>query len=115
MTVRREGNQKGAIHGEVIVFTGTLGISHRKAEAIAAEIGCRVASMVTKKTTLLVEGRQDARKLSGHEKSKKRRRAEQLIEQGVPIKILNEAQFEKLVVNANHCYWRQLSLFPEER
>jgi DNA polymerase-3 subunit epsilon len=111
MTVRREGNPKGALHGEVIVFTGTLGISHRQAEAIAAEIGCRVSSSVTKKTTLLVEGRQDARKLTGHEKSKKRRRAEQLIEQGMPIKILNEAQFETLVLKANHSYFKQLSLF----
>ncbi len=115
MTVLREGNQKCALHGEVIVFTGTLGISHRKAEAISAEIGWLVASTVTKKTTLLVEGRQDARKLAGHEKSKKRRRAEKLVEQGAPIKILNEAQFEKLVVNANHSYWRQLPLFPAER
>ena len=82
-----------------------------KAEAIAAEIGCRVSSEVTKKTTLLVEGRQDIRKLAGHEKSKKRRRAEELIEQGVPLKILNEAQFETLVLKARHSYQRQLSLF----
>lgn len=111
MTVRREGNPEGALYSEVIVFTGTLGIPHWKAEATAAEIGCRADSAVTKETTLLVEGRQDARKLAGHEKSKKRRRAEKLIEQGSLIKILNEAQFEKLVLNANHSYWRQLSLF----
>jgi DNA polymerase III subunit epsilon len=111
MTVRREGNPEGSLCGEVIVFTGTLGIPRRKAEATAAEIGCRADSAVTKATTLLVEGRQDARKLAGHEKSKKRRRAERLIEQGVPIKILSEAQFEMLVLNANHSYQRQLSLF----
>ena len=115
MTVRREGNPKGTLDGEVIVFTGTIGIPRRKAKAIAAEIGCRVASTVTKATTLLVEGRQDARKLAGHEKSKKHRKAEQLIEQGALIKILNEAQFETLVLNANHSYWRQLPLFPAER
>ena len=115
MTVRREGNPKGALYSEVIVFTGTIGIPRRKAEAIAAEIGCRADSAVTKATTLLGEGRQDARKLAGHEKSKKRRRAEKLIEQGMPIKILNEAQFETLVLNANHSYWRQLPLFPAER
>lgn len=111
MTRRREGNPEGALYGEVIVFTGTIGIPHWKAEAIAAEIGCRVSSEVTKKTTLLVEGRQDIRKLAGHEKSAKRRKAEELIEQGVPIKIFNEAQFEKLVLNAHHSYQRQLSLF----
>lgn len=112
MTVRREGNPEGALYGEVIVFTGRLGMPHRKAEAIAAEIGCRVSLAVTKETTLLVEGRQDARKLAGHEKSKKRRRAEKLIEQGSPIKIFSEAQFETLVLNAHHSYQRQLSLFP---
>jgi DNA polymerase-3 subunit epsilon len=115
MTGRREGNPEGALYGEVIVFTGMIGIPHWKAEAIAAEIGCRVSSEVTKKTTLLVEGRQDIRKLAGHEKSAKRRRAEELIEQGMPIKILNEAQFETLVLNAHHSYQRQLSLFPAER
>jgi DNA polymerase-3 subunit epsilon len=109
MTGRREGNPEGALYGEVIVFTGTIGMPRRKAEEIAAEIGCRVSSEVTKKTTLLVEGRQDARKLAGYEKSKKRRRAEELIEQGMPIKILNEAQFEQLVLNANHSYQQQLS------
>jgi DNA polymerase-3 subunit epsilon len=112
MIGRREGNPEGALYGEVIVFTGRIGMPHRKAEAIAAEIGCRVSSEVTKKTTLLVEGWQDIRKLAGHEKSAKRRRAEELIEQGVPLKILNEAQFEKLVLNAHHSYQRQLSLFP---
>jgi DNA polymerase-3 subunit epsilon len=111
MTVRREGNPEGSLHGEEIVFTGTIGMPRRKAEATAAEIGCRVSSAVTKKTTLLVEGRQDAKKLAGHEKSKKRRRVEKLIEQGAPIKILSEAQFEKLVLNANHSYFKQLSLF----
>ena len=112
MTDRREGNPEGALYGEVIVFTGTIGMPRRKAEEIAAEIGCQVSSEVTKKTTLLVEGRQDISKLAGHEKSKKRRRAEELIEQGMPIKILNEAQFETLVLNAHHSYQRQLSLFP---
>lgn len=55
MTVRSEG----VLYGEVIVFTGRLEIPRWKAEAIAAEIGCRVSSEVTKKITLLVEGRQD--------------------------------------------------------
>jgi DNA polymerase-3 subunit epsilon len=112
MTGRREENPEGALYGEVIVFTGTLGIPRREAAAIASDIGCRVSSAVTKKTTLLVEGRQDARKLAGHKKSKKCRKAEQLIhEQGVSIKILNEAQLEMLVLKANHSYSRQLSLF----
>lgn len=64
---------------------------------------------MTKKTTLVVVG--DKRKLAGHEKSAKLRKAEQLIEQGLPVRILSEAQFEELVLNANHSYRRQLFLF----
>jgi NAD-dependent DNA ligase len=60
MTVRREGNPESTLYGEVIVFTGRLGVPRWKAVAIASDIGCRVSSAVTKKTTLLVEGSQDA-------------------------------------------------------
>lgn len=38
MTGRREGNPEGTLYGEVIVFTGTIGIPHWKAEAIAAAL-----------------------------------------------------------------------------
>ena len=62
MTVRREENKEGAFDGEVIVFTGKLGISHREAAAITSAIGWRAESGVTKKTTLLVIGVQDKKK-----------------------------------------------------
>ncbi len=111
MTDRREEKPEGALCGAVIVFTGRLEIPRREAIATAKAIGCRVASAVTKKTTLVVVGIQDKRKLAGHEKSAKLRKAEQLIEQGWPVRILSEAQFEELVLNANHSYRRQLFLF----
>lgn len=113
MTVRREGNQEGAFDGEVIVFTGKLGISHREAAAITSAIGWREESGVTKKTTLLVIGVQDKKKLAGYEKSSKQRKAEKLIEQNFPIRILSEKQFKELAIltNTNHNYFRQLSLF----
>lgn len=117
MSIHREGNPEGVLYGEVIVFTGRLGISRREAAAIAADIGCRTGSVVTKKTTLLVTGVQDKRRLAGHEKSSAHRRAEALMEKGVPIRILNEEQFKDLArkSGAEHNYLRQLSLPHPDR
>lgn len=94
--IKREGNPEGALYGEVLVFTGALEISRREAANIAASIGCQVASGVTTKTTLLVVGDQDIRKLAGHEKSTKHRKAEKLIENGIAIRILKESDFKEL-------------------
>jgi len=93
----REGNQEGAFYGEVIVFTGALEIPRREAAKLAASIGCQVIPNVTKKTTMLVVGDQDLKKLAGHEKSSKHRKAEELIEEGIPMRILKESDFKELV------------------
>ncbi|NLE39330.1 MAG: transposase [Pirellulaceae bacterium] len=94
--ITREGNPEGALHGEVLVFTGTLEIPRREAADLAAAIGCRVTAGVTKETTLLVVGDQDIRKLAGHEKSSKHRKAEKLIQEGAAIRILQESDFKAL-------------------
>lgn len=94
--IKREGNPEGALHGEVLVFTGALEISRREAADLAATIGCQVASGVTKKTTLLVVGDQDIKKIAGHERSSKHRKAEELIANGIPIRILKESDFKGL-------------------
>jgi DNA polymerase-3 subunit epsilon len=80
-----------------LVFTGALNIPRAEAAALAAGTGCTVAEGVTKHTTILVVGNQDARKLAGHEKSSKHRKAEDLIRKGAAIRILTERDFEKLV------------------
>ena len=82
--------------GEVLVFTGAFEIPRREAADLAAAIGCQVASGVTKKTTMLVVGDQDIKKLAGHEKSSKHRKAEELIEKGIPIRILKESDFKEI-------------------
>jgi DNA polymerase-3 subunit epsilon len=92
-----EGDATGPLHGEVIVFTGALRLHRSDAAVIAAKVGCDVAERVTKDTTLLVVGDQDIRKLAGHEKSSKHRRAEELISQGCNIRILRETDFDALV------------------
>jgi DNA polymerase III subunit epsilon len=76
------GNPEGPLAGEVIVFTGALTIPRREAADLAASIGCDVETSVTKKTTLLVVGDQDLRRLAGAQLSSKHRKAESLILSG---------------------------------
>lgn len=95
--VKREGNPDGHLYGEVVVFTGTLALPRQKAADLAASSGCQVNPSVTESTTILIVGNQDARRLSGHEKSSKHRKSETLIEKGNNIRILTENDFVKLV------------------
>jgi DNA polymerase-3 subunit epsilon len=95
--LRREGSPEGSLHGEVIVFTGTLQMPRSAAADVAAKAGCEVADSVTKKTTLLVVGDIDVRVLAGHEKTSKHRKAEQLAIEGQPIRIIRESDFNALV------------------
>lgn len=98
--ITRDGNLEGPFYGEVAVFTGALSMPRREAADIAAAAGCEVTASVTKTTTLLIVGDQDIRKLAGHEKSSKHRKAEKLIEKGQPIRILRETDFRLLVREA---------------
>lgn len=95
--IRREGNPEGELYGEVVVFTGALDFPRKEAADMAATIGCSVASCVTKKTTMLVVGDQDIKKLAGKEKSNKHLKAEQLISKGQNIRIIKESDFKELV------------------
>lgn len=93
----RDGNPDGPLAGEVIVFTGALEIPRREAADLAASVGCDVANSVTKKTTMLVVGDMDVTRLSGHDRSSKHRKAEQLIEAGHTLRIIRETDFKELV------------------
>ena len=88
-----EPAEDGPLLGETIVFTGALALPRRDAAIVAAQLGCKVAQGVTKKTTLLLVGDIDVGKLAGHEKSRKQRRAEELIASGQNIRILAESDF----------------------
>lgn len=94
--IKRDGNSEGPLYSEVVVFTGALEIPRREAADMAARIGCRVDEGVTKKTTILVVGDQDIKRLAGHEKSSKHRKAEDLISKGQTIRILRETDFREL-------------------
>lgn len=95
--IRKQGNPEGPLFGEVLVFTGALALPRREAADCAARAGCTVDSGVTQRTTLLVVGDQDIRKLNGRDKSSKHRKAEQLIASGQPIRILAESDFRHIV------------------
>ena len=95
--IKREGNPDGRLFGEVVVFTGSLLIPGRKAADIAANAGCQVDPSVTQITSILVVGNQDVRRLAGHEKSSKHRKAEELIGKGNNIRILTEHDFMQLI------------------
>jgi len=90
-------NPEGPLFGENLVFTGALTVPRAQAAQWAAQVGCEVGTSVTKKTTILVVGDQDVVKLAGYEKSTKHRKAEALIHDGQPIRILRETDFCELV------------------
>jgi DNA polymerase-3 subunit epsilon len=92
-----EGNPEGELYGQSVVFTGALSIPRRDAAAMAASIGCSIASSVSKKIDYLVVGDQDASRLAGKDKSSKHIKAEELIASGARIRILKESDFKELV------------------
>jgi DNA polymerase III subunit epsilon len=94
---KREGNPDGELLGEVLVITGTLSIPRSEAADAASASGCQVDESVTKRTTLLLVGDEDVRVLNGHQTSSKHRKAELLIAQGQPIRILGESDFPRIV------------------
>lgn len=95
--VKRDGSPDGPLAGEVIAFTGALHIPRREAADLAAAAGCDVGGGVTSATTILVVGDQDVRHLNGKEKSAKHLKAEKLIADGHPLRIIGESDFAALV------------------
>jgi DNA polymerase-3 subunit epsilon len=93
----RSGDPDGPLYGETVVFTGTLSMPRREASDLAAAAGSEVDSGVTKHTTISVVGDQDIARLSGHEKSTKHRKAEELMAQGQVIRIIGESDFRRLL------------------
>lgn len=89
-----ERDTDGPLHGEVVVLTGGFELSRAEQANLAAQAGCEVANGVTKKTTLVVVGDQ---RFARGERSSKWRKAEELAEQGLPIRIISESDFRALV------------------
>ncbi len=94
--IRLEGVADGVLSGELVVFTGSLTSPRKEMAEMAASFGCDVKDRLTLKTTILVVGLQDQNKLNGHVKSSKHRKAEELIKNGHPIRIMSETDFLEL-------------------
>ena len=90
---KRQGIGDGPLTGESLVFTGQIVMVRHEAADRAAAMGADVTPSVTKKTTMVVVGDQDLRKLHGAMKSAKHRKAEDLIAAGQPIRIVAECDF----------------------
>ena len=88
---------EGALFGETILFTGTLGVPRQQAADMAVEARCDLVNGVSEKVTMLVVGNQDESKLRGYGKSNKHREVEELIEGGVEVQILSEGDFSELM------------------
>lgn len=95
------GDETGQYAGLNICFTGDLSISRTDIAEIAAKNGFNVKAGVSKKLNYLVVGSQDLTLLAGYEKSSKHRKAEELIQSGMDIKILIEKEFFKLIKISN--------------
>lgn len=93
----RAGDPDGPLAGEVLVFTGALEMNRSKAADLAAAVGCEVIAGVAARTTILVVGDQDVRKLAGKDRSRKHLKAEAMIREGHPIRIIGESDFLAMV------------------
>ena len=93
----QHGNSSGHLYGENVVFTGDLSIPRVKAIEMAVAAGCDVNPNVCRKTTIVVSGFRDPSLYNNKMKSGKLLKAEELIEEGCPLRILTESEFLKLL------------------
>ena len=99
--VRMKGAPEGPLTGETIVLTGRLSVTRKQAARRAAAAGCDVEPNVTKRTTMLVVGTQNATVLRGYDKSSKHRKAEAIIGKSGSIEILSEEDLWQRVASTS--------------
>jgi DNA polymerase III epsilon subunit-like protein len=88
------------LFGKTVSFTGALAIPRREAMQAVVDCGGTASLGVTKKTELLVTGFQDLTKLAeGQSQSAKLRKAQELVAKGLPIEIVGESDFVKLLAD----------------
>ena len=98
MDTKHKALAAAELSGHYLVFTGKLKITRKKATAFFKKMGCCVQSSVTRKTTLLVSGRQDKKRLrQGHRRSLKYDAVKKRIKQGQDITILQPEEFYQLI------------------
>ncbi|MDU4952941.1 MULTISPECIES: exonuclease domain-containing protein [Clostridium] len=91
-------NTNHELYNKGIAFTGTLESMVRKDAAQAAiDRGAFYCNTVTTNTNYLVMGIQDYKKFADGKKSSKLKKAEDLIEKGQDLEIIDEIEFIKLL------------------
>lgn len=85
-----DGDPAGSLSGEVIVLTGSMWSSRSRVANAAASAGCDVRRTLTKSTTILVVGSENAGPA-------KLRKAEQLIAAGQALRIMSHTEFRTLL------------------
>lgn len=85
--------------GMNVVITGDIsGFTREDVVAIVERLGGVRKTCVSKKTRFLIDGRQDVSTLcAGSSSSLKHQRAIELIAEGVPIEIIDEAEFLRII------------------
>jgi len=95
-----------AFKNEVVVFTGKINsMSRDEAMSLVKRLGGSTGSSVTNKTTMLVTNLKDIKDLGREEMSNKLRKATDLKVQGHNIKVLNEEDFLKMMVDFKDKAW----------
>lgn len=88
------------LFGKTVSFTGALAIPRREAMQAVVDCGGVASRGVTKKTELLVTGFQDLTRLAeGQSESAKLRKAQELVAKGLPIEIVGESDFVKMLAD----------------
>lgn len=96
-----EADPANPLHGEVVVFTGDLGLPRPEAKRRAALVGARTADRVTRATTVLVVGDGFvAEDIAAGRLTRKARHVLALQEQGRRVEIVSEAEFLQMVGGA---------------
>jgi NAD-dependent DNA ligase len=84
------------LEGKTVAFTGPLSIRRFDAEVLVRQAGATISDQVTARVNVIIQGRRSHDYVMRH-KGSKLRTAERLIRQGVPISIIGEPEFFKLV------------------
>jgi DNA polymerase III subunit epsilon len=88
------------LFGKTVSFTGALAIPRREAMQAVVDCGGTASRGVTKKTELLVTGFQDLTRLAeGQNESAKLRKAQELVAKGLPLEIVGESDFVKMLAD----------------
>jgi serine/threonine protein kinase len=85
-----------SLEGKTVVFTGPLSIRRFDAAVLVRQAGASISEQVTSRVNVIVQGRHSHDYVMRH-KGAKLLAAEKLIRQGVPISIISEPEFLKLV------------------